>query len=111
MAWLILIIAGVAETAWAIALKHSHGFTRLWPSVIAVVGMTVSFLLLAWSLRTIPLGTGYAVWTGIGAAGAVIAGIVLFDEPRGAGRIFFVALILVGIVGLHATRGAASPTP
>jgi quaternary ammonium compound-resistance protein SugE len=104
MAWVLLIIAGLAEIAWAIGLKYSRGFTRPIPSLVTVAFMAVSFLLLAWSLRTIPLGTGYAVWTGIGAVGTVIAGIALFDEPPAAPRLFFAAMIVAGMIGLHATH-------
>ena len=100
MAWITLFIAGLFEVAWAISLKHSHGFTQFIPSVITLALMMVSFFLLAHSLKTLPVGTAYTVWTGIGIIGTTILGIVLFGEPASALRIFFICLILVGIVGL-----------
>ena len=98
--WLVLFIAGLFEVAWAIGLKYTQGFTKLWPSVATVAAMIVSFVLLAQALRTIPVGTGYAVWTGIGAVGTVILGIVLFDESRDITRMLCLLLIISGIVGL-----------
>jgi len=100
MAWIVLFIAGLFETCWAIGLKYTDGFTRLWPSVGTVVAMVVSVVLLGWSMRTLPVGTAYAVWTGIGAVGTVLLGLVLFDEPATAARLGCVALIVAGIVGL-----------
>jgi quaternary ammonium compound-resistance protein SugE len=100
MPWLILIIAGLLETVWAIGLKYTDGFSRLWPSVFTIVCMIASFWLLSLALRTLPVGTGYAVWTGIGAVGAAIGGIILFHEPRDAARLICIALIVLGIVGL-----------
>jgi quaternary ammonium compound-resistance protein SugE len=100
MAWLYLLVAGVFETAWAIGLKYSAGFTKFGPSVFTVVAMGVSLYLLAVALRTIPVGTGYAVWTGIGTVGAAILGIFLFNEPREISRILCILLILAGIIGL-----------
>ena len=100
MAWFTLFIAGLFEVAWAIGLKYTQGFTKLWPSVATVAAMIVSFVLLAQALRTIPVGTGYAVWTGIGAVGTVILGIVLFGESRDLDRILCLLLIISGIVGL-----------
>ena len=100
MAWIYLFLAGVTEVAWAIGLKQTHGWTRLWPSVITAILMFVSFALLSLALRVLPLGTAYAVWTGIGAVGTAIAGIVLFGEPRTAIRLGCIVLILIGIVGL-----------
>ncbi|MBX3443701.1 MAG: multidrug efflux SMR transporter [Planctomyces sp.] len=100
MAWALLVLAGVFEVGWAVALKASDGFTRLWPSVATAGFMTASVLLLGVSMRTIPLGTAYAVWTGIGAVGAVLCGIALFHEPLTAARMACVVLILAGIVGL-----------
>ena len=100
MAWITLFIAGLFEVAWAISLKHSHGFTQFIPSVTTLALMMVSFFLLAHSLKTLPVGTAYAVWTGIGIIGTTILGIVLFGEPASALRILFICLILVGIVGL-----------
>jgi quaternary ammonium compound-resistance protein SugE len=100
MDWLFLIIAGVFEVVWAIGLKYTEGFSRLWPTVATLAAMTVSIVLLAQALKTIPVGTGYAVWTGIGAAGTAIMGIVLFDESRHAVRLLCIGLIVAGIVGL-----------
>ena len=103
MAWLYLFIAGVFETAWAIGLKYSAGFTKFGPSVFTVVAMSVSLYLLALALRTIPVGTGYAVWTGIGTVGAAILGILLFNESRETARILCILLIVAGIIGLKLT--------
>jgi len=100
MAWFILIIAGLLETAWAIGLAYTHGFTRLWPSVFTLVALAASMYLLAVAVRTLPIGTAYAVWVGIGAAGTAVLGIVLLKEPVTAWRIFFLLLLLVSIVGL-----------
>lgn len=108
MAWIILIIAGIFETVWAVSLKYSEGFTRLWPSVVTVVAMAISLYLLALSLKTLPLGTAYAVWTGIGAVGAVTYGVVAMGESRDLLKILFVMMILGGIVGLRATAGKTS---
>ncbi len=98
MAWLYLIIAGVLEVVWAYAMKQSHGFTRLVPSIITIVTMLGSFWLLAIAMRTIPLGTAYPVWTGIGAVGAFLAGVVLLAEPVNAMRIIAAVLIVSGLV-------------
>jgi quaternary ammonium compound-resistance protein SugE len=103
MAWLYLFIAGVFETAWAIGLKYSAGFTKFGPSAFTVVAMMVSLYLLALALRTIPVGTGYAVWTGIGTVGAAILGILLFNESREIARILCILLIVAGIIGLKLT--------
>ena len=103
MAWLYLFVAGVFETAWAIVLKYSAGFTKFGPSVFTVVAMGVSLYLLALALRTIPVGTGYAVWTGIGTVGAGILGIFLFNESREISRILCILLIVAGIIGLKLT--------
>ena len=100
MAWLILVVAGLFETGWAVGLKYSQGFTRLWPSVATVASMAVSLYLLGVALRTLPLGTAYTVWTGIGAIGTVILGIILFGEPAQAARLACIGLILAGIIGL-----------
>jgi len=105
MAWVILVIAGLFEVGWAIGLKYTEGFTRLWPSVGTVAAMTISVVLLGWAMRTLPVGTSYAVWTGIGALGTVILGIVLFGEPATIARLVCVGLILAGIVGLKLTHG------
>ena len=100
MAWILLLIAGLLETGWAIGLKYTHGFTRLWPSVFTVMAMSVSLFLLAQALRTLPIGTAYAIWTGIGAVGTAVLGIVLFSEPATAMRLGCIGLIVTGIVGL-----------
>ena len=103
MAWVMLGIAGVFEVVWATFMKLSEGFAKRGWTVLTFFGMAVSFFLLARATRTLPLGTAYAVWTGIGALGSVIIGIVIFKEPVTAARIFFAALLLAGIVGLKLT--------
>jgi quaternary ammonium compound-resistance protein SugE len=100
MAWVILFFAGLMEICWAIGLKYTEGFTRLVPSVLTLAAMTISVVLLAIALKTLPVGTGYAVWTGIGAVGTAILGIVLFGDPATAGRLACIGLIIAGIVGL-----------
>jgi quaternary ammonium compound-resistance protein SugE len=100
-AWFVLLIAGLLETAWAVGLKYSEGFTRLWPSVFTAAAMAASLYLLAVALRTLPLGTAYTVWTGIGAVGAVIWGILFMGESASAIRVFCILLIIAGIVGLR----------
>jgi quaternary ammonium compound-resistance protein SugE len=102
MAWVYLIVAGLFEITWAIGLKYADGFTRLVPSVITIVGMILSVVLLGLALRELPVGTGYAVWTGIGTVGAAILGMMLFQEPATAMRIGCIVLIVAGIVGLKA---------
>ena len=102
MAWVYLAVAGLFEIVWAIALKYADGFTKLWPSAIAVIGMIASVILLELSLRDLPVGTAYAVWTGIGTVGAAILGMVLFQEPATAIRIGCIGLIVCGIAGLKA---------
>jgi quaternary ammonium compound-resistance protein SugE len=101
MAWLSLLMAGALDIIWALVLKYSYGFTRFWPSVVTLVAVAMSFTLLGLSLKSVPFGTAYAIWTGIGAAGAAIAGIVLFGEPSSAGRIGCLVLIVAGTVGLR----------
>lgn len=103
MAWVYLIIAGIFEVVWAIALKYSQGFTKLFPTLITFGGMVISFYLLSLATKTLPIGTAYAIWTGIGALGAVILGMFLFNEPVNILRIVFLCLILVGILGLKFT--------
>jgi quaternary ammonium compound-resistance protein SugE len=103
MPWVLLIVAGLLETAWAIGLKYSEGFTRLWPSVLTGAGVVVSLYLLSIAARTLPIGTAYAVWVGIGAAGAVVLGIVLLGESANLARLFFLALLVVALVGLKFT--------
>ena len=103
MSWTILVIAGLFECAWAIGLKYTDGFSRFWPSAFTVVTMTISVVLLGIAMRNLPVGTAYAVWTGIGAVGTVILGIVLFSEPANAARLICVGLIVAGILGLKLT--------
>jgi quaternary ammonium compound-resistance protein SugE len=99
-AWLVLLVAGLCEVAWAIGLKYTEGFTRLVPSAWTLAAMTVSIVLLAWSLKTLPVGTAYAVWTGIGAVGTALLGMMLFDESREVARLVCIGLIVAGILGL-----------
>lgn len=101
MAWVLLFVAGLFEMGWAIGLKYTDGFTRFWPSIGTVLAMSVSLWLLGLSLRSLPVGTAYAIWVGVGATGTVILGTVLFGEPMNAARLFSISLILVGIVGLR----------
>ncbi len=101
MAWLILFIAGLFETAWAIGMKYSDGFTKFWPSVFTIISILISMGLLAYSLKELPVGTAYAVWTGIGAVGTAILGIILFGESKELVRLFFIFLIIAGIAGLR----------
>jgi quaternary ammonium compound-resistance protein SugE len=103
MAWLILVIAGLFETGWAVGLKFTDGFTKLWPSVFTIIAIVISMYLLAVSAKTLPIGTAYAVWVGIGAAGTAILGMTILGEPVTAGRIFFLALMGVAIIGLKFT--------
>ena len=100
MHWFYLLVAGLFEISWAVGLKFSHGFTQLVPSVLTVIGMIASFYFLALALKNLPLGTAYAIWTGIGTIGTVIFGIALFKEPVTAVRLFCIALIISGITGL-----------
>jgi len=100
MPWILLVVAGLLEVAWAIGLKYTEGFTRLWPSVFTLLAMTLSVLLLGVAMKSLPVGTSYAVWVGVGAVGTAILGMVLFAEPASAGRLFSLALIVAGIVGL-----------
>lgn len=100
MEWIILFIAGLFEISWAIGLKYSHGFTLIVPSVLTVILMIASFYFLALAVKSLPLGTAYAVWTGIGTIGTVVFGIILFKEPLTAMRLFCIALIVCGITGL-----------
>jgi quaternary ammonium compound-resistance protein SugE len=101
MAWVNLVIAGLLEISWAIGLKYTDGFTKFWPSIFTVTAMIASFYFLAQALKIIPVGTGYAVWTGIGAAGTAILGIILFSESAALPRLACIALILAGIIGLE----------
>ena len=108
MAWVVLFVAGVLEVGWAVGLKYTEGFTRLWPTVGTVLSMVASLALLGVALRTLPLGTAFAVWTGVGTVGTAALGIVLFREPATATRLFCIALIVAGIVGL---KLASAPPP
>ena len=103
MTWLVLLVAGLLEVAWAIGLKYTEGFTRFWPTVGTVAAMVASVGLLGLAMRTLPVGTAYAVWTGIGAVGTVVLGIVLFGEPATMARLACAGLIVAGIVGLKLT--------
>ncbi|MEU5725938.1 quaternary ammonium compound efflux SMR transporter SugE [Micromonospora sp. NPDC047738] len=105
MAWIILIAAGLLEVVWATALKHTEGFTRFWPSALAVSTAALSFVLLSWAMKNLPIGTAYAVWVGIGAVGVAVAGIVALGESASPQRFAFLALILLGIIGLKAVEG------
>src|SRR5688572_411353 len=106
MPWLVLIVAGALEIAWAIGLKHPHGFTRLWPSVWTVAAMAASMYLLALAARSLPIGTAYAVWTGIGASGTALLGMMLLGESRDLRRLACIALIIIGTLGLKFLGGA-----
>ena len=100
MAWVMLVIAGLLEVGWAVGLKYTDGFTRLWPTVWTAVALVASMTLLGLAVRTLPLGTAYAVWTGIGTVGTAVLGMVLLHEPASVLRILFIGLIVTGIVGL-----------
>lgn len=100
MAWVILFIAGLFEVAWAVGLKYTEGFTRLWPSLFTAASLAASMGLLAAAVRTLPLGSAYAAWTGIGAVGTVVLGIILFKEPATVARLVCVGLIVAGVLGL-----------
>lgn len=99
-AWVLVLLAGLCEVTWAVGLKYTEGFTRLWPSVGTLAAMAASVILLGWSLKALPLGTAYAVWTGIGAVGTALCGMVLFGESREVARLVSMGLIVAGIVGL-----------
>jgi quaternary ammonium compound-resistance protein SugE len=105
MAWVILFVAGLFECAWAVGLKYSEGFTRPVPSALTIAAMLVSFWLLSIAMKSVPVGTAYAVWTGIGAAGVAVAGMLLFNEPRDIGRIICIFLIIAGAAGLRLLVG------
>lgn len=105
MAWLILVGAGLLEIVWATALKNADGFTRLWPSVVGIVFAVVSFVMLALALKNLPVGTAYAVWVGIGVSGVAVAGMLTFGESASPVRLGFIALILVGVIGLRIVEG------
>ncbi|MFD3450867.1 DMT family transporter [Streptomyces sp. NPDC058691] len=105
MAWVLLCVAGLLEVGWSVGMKYTDGFTRLWPSLGTGLGIVASMLLLSYATRTLPIGTAYGVWVGIGAAGAAMLGMVVLGEPATAARIFFICLLLVAVVGLKATSG------
>jgi quaternary ammonium compound-resistance protein SugE len=103
MAWFYLLLAGLLEIVWAVGLKYTEGFTRLVPSIVTIVALLLSFFLLERAVRTLPVGTAYVIWTGIGAVGTAILGMVLFQESRDWQRVAFISLIVIGVVGLHFT--------
>ncbi|MEU4487982.1 multidrug efflux SMR transporter [Streptomyces purpurascens] len=105
MAWVLLVVAGLLEVGWSIGMKYTDGFTRPLPSVLTGAGIVISMLLLSQAAKTLPIGTAYGVWVGIGAAGAAVVGMAALGEPATAARIFFVCLLLVAVVGLKATSG------
>ncbi|VFS11170.1 SugE protein [Salmonella enterica subsp. houtenae] len=100
MSWIILLIAGLLEVVWAVGLKYTHGFSRLTPSIITITAMIVSIAMLSWAMKTLPVGTAYAIWTGIGAVGAAITGIILLGESATPARLLSLGLIVAGIIGL-----------
>lgn len=100
MAWIVLVLAGVLEIGWAVGLKYTDGFSRLWPSLATISAMVVSLLLLGLAVRTLPIGTAYAVWTGVGTVGTVLLGMALFGEPATPLRLAFISMIIAGIIGL-----------
>lgn len=107
MAWVYLTVAGLLEIVWASAMKHSEGFTKLWPTIVSLVAMVASMILLSISMKTLPLGTAYSVWTGIGAAGAFIFGIVILGEQASLGRIVAAALIVSGLILMKLSDNSA----
>lgn len=109
MAWIILFVAGLFEVGWAVGLKYTEGFTRLWPSVGTGVSLVMSMAMLGWALKTLPLGTAYAVWTGIGAVGTALFGILVLKEPATAARLVCLGLIVAGILGLKLFSPPGAP--
>ncbi|MFE2533351.1 quaternary ammonium compound efflux SMR transporter SugE [Streptomyces sp. NPDC059371] len=105
MAWILLIIAGMLEVGWSIGMKYTDGFTRPVPSILTGAGIVASMILLSYAAKSLPIGTAYGVWVGIGAAGAAILGMTLLGEPATAARIFFICLLLASVIGLKATSG------
>ncbi|MFF4348883.1 quaternary ammonium compound efflux SMR transporter SugE [Streptomyces sp. NPDC001530] len=105
MAWILLLVAGLLEVGWSIGMKYTDGFTRLVPSVLTGAGIVASMVLLSYAAKSLPIGTAYGVWVGVGAAGAAVLGMVVLGEPATAARIFFVCLLLVAVVGLKVTSG------
>ena len=110
MAWIILFVAGLFEVGWAVGLKYTEGFTRLWPSVGTGVSLVMSMAMLGWALKTLPLGTAYAVWTGIGAVGTALFGILVLKEPATAARLVCLCLIVAGILGLKLFSPPGAPS-
>ncbi len=108
MAWFFLTLAGIFEIVWAIALKYSEGFSKLWPSVITAVGMAISIYFLSLALKSLPLGVAYSIWTGIGAIGTVILGMILFEESKEVLKIVFILMIVAGIIGLKLITGTSN---
>ena len=106
MAWTMLVLAGLFEVGWAIGLKYTDGYTRLWPTLATLLAMLISVWLLGIAMRSLPVGTAYSVWVGVGAVGTVILGVVLFDEPANASRMISVGLIIAGIIGLKLSASA-----
>ncbi|HBT15683.1 MAG TPA: hypothetical protein DEB05_01845 [Firmicutes bacterium] len=100
MKWMLLLIAGLFEMAWAISLKYTQGFTRFWPSLFTILGLISSFYFLSLAVRNLPIGTAYAIWTGVGTVGTVLLGVLLFKEPLEIGRMVCIALIIFGVIGL-----------
>ncbi|WP_335980257.1 DMT family transporter [Streptomyces sp. CA2R106] len=105
MAWVLIVLAGLLEVVWSVGMKYTDGFTRLWPSLLTGSGIVASMLLLSLAAKSLPIGTAYGVWVGIGAAGAAVVGMLLLGEPVSAARIFFVCLLVASVVGLKATSG------
>ncbi|MEU2740499.1 quaternary ammonium compound efflux SMR transporter SugE [Streptomyces sp. NPDC007095] len=105
MAWILLLVAGLLEVGWSIGMKYTDGFTRLVPSVLTGAGIVASMVLLSYAAKSLPIGTAYGVWVGIGAAGAALLGMLVLGEPATAARIFFVCLLVVSVVGLKMTSG------
>ncbi|MEJ7848332.1 MAG: quaternary ammonium compound efflux SMR transporter SugE [Pyrinomonadaceae bacterium] len=106
MNWIYLLIAGILEVGWAVGLKYTDGWSKLYPSILTVIGMIASFYFLSLALKSLPIGTAYAIWTGIGTVGAAVLGMILFDEPRDFVRILCIMLIIAGIAGLKITSAS-----
>ena len=103
MAWFVLFIAGLFEIGWAVGLKHTHGFSRLWPTLGTLACMVISLGLLGWSMKSLPVGTAYSIWVGIGTVGTVAVGVVCLGEPMGLARLLSVGLIVAGVIGIKLT--------
>jgi quaternary ammonium compound-resistance protein SugE len=108
MSWLLLVVAGLFEVAWAVGLEYSDGLSKPLPTLGTVVALVISMVLLAKAVQELPIGTAYAVWTGIGAVGTAVVGLAVFDEPATIARVGFITVIVVGVVGLHAVSGSAT---